>query len=126
VERALVALVKAITERARAHELKRLEARRGESTPQPEPPAVPTATSEVRNDRRALVDAFIKRYEKETGSKLKKQYIWRAVRYKAPRQFQYWQASHPRATPHDDPKFRGILAMSPTEFKALLETMRII
>ncbi|MGI8989559.1 MAG: hypothetical protein ACR2I2_08245 [Bryobacteraceae bacterium] len=88
-----------------------------------------TAVSETNGggaDRRAAVDSFILRCKQETTLKATRKHIWSAAGHKSPRQFQFWQASDPKATAQDDQNFRRITTMSPTDFEALLKKKRII
>jgi hypothetical protein len=76
--------------------------------------------------RRAQVDLFILKCHQEASLKITRTHIWRAVGHRSARQFQYWQASEPKATAQDNQNFRRILAMSPTDFEALLKKMSLI
>jgi hypothetical protein len=58
--------------------------------------------------------------------KVNRRHVWLAVGHTAARQFQFWQASDPKATAQDDQNFRRILAMSPADFEALLKKKGII
>jgi hypothetical protein len=78
------------------------------------------------SQRRAAVDVFIQKCRQETSLNATRTHIWRAVGHRSPRQFQFWQASGPKATAQDDRNFRRILAMKSTEFVALLKTKGII
>lgn len=77
-------------------------------------------------DRRAAVDAFILKCKQGTSMRVIRTHIWKAVGHSSARQFQYWQASDPKATALDDQNFHRILAMSPTDFEALLKKRGII
>jgi hypothetical protein len=75
---------------------------------------------------RAAVDAFILKCNQEISLKVNRRHVWLAVGHTAARQFQFWQASDPKATAQDDQNFRRILAMSPADFEALLKKKGII
>ena len=104
VEKALLALVKEWTARARTRELHDLE--RGEtastttlaatSKSASEQPAG-AATSGAGAKRLQLVNDFLLRCLQETQHKLLKKHIWSAVGHRSPRQFQYWQAGDDRS-----------------------------
>ena len=72
------------------------------------------------------MDAFILKCEQEISLKVIRAYIWRAAGHKTARQFQFWQASDPKATAQDDQNLRRILAMNPTDFESLLKKKGII
>lgn len=76
--------------------------------------------------RRAAVDAFILKCTQGTRLKATRTHIWRMAGHSGPRQFQFWQASDPKATAQDDQNFRRILAMDPTDFEALLKKKGIV
>jgi hypothetical protein len=97
------------------------EAKSGFSKPEPTAPAV-----EQTKDRRAAIDAFILKSKQETSLKVTRTSIWRAAGHSTARQFQFWQASDPKATAQDDKNFRRILAMNPADFEALLKKKSII
>ena len=71
--------------------------------------------------KREMVDAFILRCKKGLSVRVSRKSIWRAVGHTTARQFQFWQASHRKATAQDDQNFQRILAMNPTEFEAVLK-----
>jgi hypothetical protein len=75
---------------------------------------------------RAAVDAFILKCEQAISPKVNRKHIWRAAGHTTARQFQFWQASDPKATVQDAQNFRRILAMNPTDFEALLKKKCII
>jgi hypothetical protein len=103
------------------------ENRGGDKSPQVNvQPLDTTKAQENPPDRPALIDAFILKCRKETSLKATRTQIWRAVGHKTPRQFQYWQASDPKATAQDDQNFRRILAMEPTDFVELLKKLGIV
>jgi hypothetical protein len=77
-------------------------------------------------DRRAAIDKFLLNCKQETSLKATRTQIWRAAGHSAARQFQFWQASDPKATAQDNQNFRRILAMTPTAFEALLKNKGII
>jgi hypothetical protein len=77
-------------------------------------------------NRSYWVDTFLQRCIKETKLKALKKHIWQAAGHRRARQFQFWQASSPRATASDDANFPRILAMKPTEFETLLKKKGII
>jgi hypothetical protein len=77
-------------------------------------------------ERREKIDAFIQKCNQEMRVRTTRTHIWRAAGHRSPRQFQFWQASDPKATVEDDRNFRRILAMSPTDFAALLKKKSII
>jgi hypothetical protein len=84
--------------------------------------AAPAAnTMHGGTDRSAAVDRFLQNCSEETTLKPYRKYIWQAAGHTRPRQFQFWQASNPKATAQDDQNFRRILAMRPTDFEALLK-----
>ena len=146
VEKALAALVKDGTNRARGAEMKRLETGaqpKGDSRKDTEPfpeakqsgltepkgnEPTRTATEPDGNgaDPRAAVDAFILKCKLEISLKVNRKHIWLAVGHTTARQFQFWQASDPKATMQDAQNFRRILAMNPTDFETLLKKKRII
>ncbi len=74
---------------------------------------------------RAMVDAFLKRVVRESGLAIKRVHIWKQV-HQRPRQFQYWQASDPKATAEDDRNFRRILSMSTMKFVGTLKKLNLI
>jgi hypothetical protein len=76
--------------------------------------------------RRAEVDAFILKCKQETSLNVTRGHIWRLAGHQAPRQFQFWQASDPKATAQDDHNFRRILAMTPQAFVDLLKKKGLI
>ena len=78
------------------------------------------------NGTRAAVDAFILKCKTELSVRVNRKHIWRAVGHTTARQFQFWQASDPKATAQDTQNFRRILAMNPTDFEALLKKKGII
>lgn len=86
-----------------------------------EPARGQSAEAEHGGDRRAAVDAFIRKCEQQLSRKLNREDIWRAAKHKTARQFQYWQKSDPKATAQDNRNFRRILAMNPTDFETLLK-----
>jgi hypothetical protein len=101
----------------------------GESNRSPAPAKKPLqATVQESEDRFAMVDDFLANcnVEARNGLKLLKKHIWRAVGHKVPRQFQYWQKKHEKATAEDDRNFRRILSMTPAEFISLLRKKRIV
>jgi hypothetical protein len=75
---------------------------------------------------RAAVDTFIVKCQQELSLKVNRKHIWRAAGHTTARQFQFWQASDPKATDRDNQNFRRILAMSPSNFEALLKKKGII
>jgi hypothetical protein len=75
---------------------------------------------------RATVNTFILKCQQELSLKVNRKHIWRAAGHTTARQFQFWQASDPKATAQDDQNFRRILAMNPTDFQALLKKKNII
>jgi hypothetical protein len=85
-----------------------------------------TSTDGNGADRRAAIDAFILKCKQGTSMRATRTHIWRAAGHSTPRQFQFWQASDPKATAQDDQNFRRILAMSPTDFETLLKKKGII
>jgi hypothetical protein len=72
------------------------------------------------------VDEFLRRCTQETKLKATRKHIWQVALHGSPRQFQYWQASSPKATKQDDLNFRRILEMKPTDFETLLKKKGII
>jgi hypothetical protein len=87
--------------------------------------------SDTATDRRAMVDAFLRKCEHEAQFKAIRKDIWRVGHYKWPRQFQYWQTGQDRrpgerrgASKQDDQSFRRILAMEPAEFVAAAKKNR--
>jgi hypothetical protein len=76
--------------------------------------------------RKAWVDSFLSRFLHETGVKATRTQIWRAAGHGKARQFQFWQASSPKASKQDDLTFPRILAMKPIEFETLLKKRGII
>lgn len=85
-----------------------------------------TASGDSGGNRRAAVEAFILKCQQETSLKVSRTHIWKAAGHSTARQFQFWQASDPKATAQDDQNFRRILAMKPTDFIALLRKKGII
>ncbi len=76
--------------------------------------------------RRAMVDAFILKCKQETSRNVTRGHIWRLAGHQGPRQFQFWQASDPKATTQDDQNFRRILAMTPHAFVDALKKKSLI
>jgi hypothetical protein len=72
------------------------------------------------------VDTFLLQCTRETKLKAMRKHIWQAVGHRTARQFQFWQASSPKATASDDSNFSRILRMNPTEFEILLKNKGII
>jgi hypothetical protein len=112
----------------------RLEASRARATRTTVPPRAEEAERTEESDpppkedenRRALVEDFILRCRQNTPLQVNRTHIWLAVGHKAPKQFERWQASDPKATKQDDENFRRILAMQPADFVELLKNRRII
>lgn len=77
-------------------------------------------------DRRAEVDAFLMKCEKESSMRITRTHIWQAAGHRTARQFQFWQNSDPKATTQDDQNFRRIVAMTADEFLDLLKKQKII
>jgi hypothetical protein len=103
---------------------------RGNSIPSP-----PTAEADGQLlgslpgcERAVLVDDFLGRCNREAGLEVElvRKHISLAVGHKYPRQFQYWQASDPRATAADNRNFGRILRMTPAEFVKVLREKRAI
>jgi hypothetical protein len=80
------------------------------------------------SDQSQLVEAFLIRCNKESGSgsKVTRKHIWRAVGHTSSRQFYYWQKSDQKTTEEDRRNFSRILAMEPANFIALLSSRRIL
>jgi hypothetical protein len=113
--------------RQQEHERQRGATELGGNEPaRPEAGAAVNASDGKGTDRRAAVDAFILKCNQETALKVTRKHIWRAAQHKTARQFQYWQASDPKATTQDDQSFRRILVMSTKEFIALLKKKNVI
>jgi hypothetical protein len=75
-----------------------------------------TAESSPNKARPQQVEAFIRRVWEETGKKITRKHIWRALGHSSARQFQYWQSGSKRATKSDDRNFTRILGMKPSDF----------
>lgn len=91
-------------------------------------PASTTADGGDSDDRRAAVEAFLRRgsHEPDLPVRLTKTHIWRAARHTTSRQFEHWQANDGKATGADDQNFGRIIAMPPTAFVALLRGMGLL
>ncbi len=78
-------------------------------------------------NRRAAVDAFLRKCnERKMRGRATRRHIWQAVGHTTARQFEYWQASDPKASRRSDEDFRRILGMDPAKFESLLEKKLII
>lgn len=76
--------------------------------------------------RREAVDAFLRKCKQETPVHVTRGHIWRLAGHQTPRQFQFWQASDPKATTQDDQNFRRILGMNSQAFVDLLKMKGLI
>ena len=73
------------------------------------------------DDRRKATEAFLEASTTLATRRLTKTDIWKALRYRTPRQFEYWQAASPSASLSITERMRRILDMPPAEFAALAE-----
>jgi hypothetical protein len=80
---------------------------------------------EFASERRAIVQAFLVRCNRELSFKVLKKHIWSAAKHKTGRQFQHWQASSEDATTQDNATFPQILAMSPQAFHERLSKLNV-
>jgi hypothetical protein len=78
------------------------------------------------DDRRASVDAFLARCNEHSKTRIRRKHIWLSVGHSKPRQFEYWQASSPKATAEDETNFERVLKMAPTAFLALLGQKQLL
>lgn len=71
--------------------------------------------------RKKATEAFLEASTTLATRRLTKTDIWKALRYRTPRQFEYWQAADPSATLRITERMRRIFDMAPAEFAALAE-----
>jgi hypothetical protein len=83
------------------------------------------SASEDPIDRKARVEAFLMRCNRELSFKVLKKHISAAAKHKTARQFQHWQASSKDATTQDNATFPLILAMSPQAFHERLSKLNV-
>lgn len=76
--------------------------------------------------RREAVDAFILKCWQEKSRKVTRKHIWSLAGHQGPRQFQFWQASDPKATRQDDENFRRLIKMNPQAFADLMKKKGLI
>jgi len=67
----------------------------------------------------ALVDAFIQRVHRETGTHIKKVHIWRAAGYSEPSEFHRFQRNDPKTSAKGTERFKTILGMESQAFLKL-------
>jgi hypothetical protein len=109
VEKALTALVKRGTTRARADELKRLEQGEtptGKSQKSTKPRGSPSIIGGLPKDaivrmkpataRREAVDAYIEEIFSQTGKRITRTEIWKWARYKTRTEFERWERNDPK------------------------------
>jgi hypothetical protein len=79
-----------------------------------------SAAVDSEENRRSIVDNFLKECSKIAGSKIMRKHIWMALGHKTARQFEYWQCVSHKATQADQTNFNRILSMNPSDFVALV------
>ncbi len=81
-----------------------------------------------KEGRRAAVDAFLACCNRTTAEKIHQRHIWKAMKHRSPRQFQYWLALEPkpRGTIATGESVRRILKMTAPEFLDLLRHQKHI
>jgi hypothetical protein len=77
-------------------------------------------------NRHDQVDSFLCQCTDEANVKIRRNHIWRAVKHKTARQFQYWQNLDDKATDADNLNFGNILAFGPAKFVAKLKKSGLI
>ena len=70
---------------------------------------VDSAPPVVGNDRRALVDDFLRRCNAlNVAVTIRRCHIWCLAKHRTAKQFERWQSSHPKATKTDENAFGGL------------------
>ncbi len=86
----------------------------------------PESGNAERENRRAMVDAFIEKCRVETTLKVNRAMIWRVVGYKQRSEFERWQSNSPKATRKAAKTFARVLSMQPRDFVDLLRKRQVL
>lgn len=71
--------------------------------------------------RRKAIDAFLEAATTVAGRRISRRDLWWNLRYRSPRQFEYWQAANPQAGPSISQRMRRLLDTGPSSFATRME-----